>query len=99
MPQSNHMKSLSLFLFLASLASAQFADGITTTVNRSISLTADEAAFSVDVRAGLDTTQQQVTQIFLDAGIANISVTGIALGQSYDYSKSPPAAQTELFYQ
>ena len=63
------MKPLSLFLFLASLGSAQFADGITTTVSRSINLTADEAAFSVVAGAPLDTSQQQVTQIFLDAGI------------------------------
>ena len=93
------MKPISLFLFLACIAWGQFTDGIATSVNRSISLTADEAAFSVVAGASLDTTQQQVTQIFLDAGIANLSVTGTALGQSFDYSKNPPSTQTEMLYQ
>jgi Protein of unknown function (DUF541) len=99
MQQSNHMKPISLLLFLACMAWGQGTDGISTSVNRSISLTADEAAFSVVAAAGLETTQQQVTQIFLDAGIANLSVTGTALGQSYDYSKNPPSTQTGLLYQ
>ena len=81
------------------MAWGQGTDGIATSVNRSISLTADEAAFSVVAGAGMDTTQQQVTQIFLDAGIANLSVTGTALGQSFDYSKNPPATQTQMLYQ
>ena len=93
------MKSIGLLLFLPCIASAQYTDGITTTVNRSISLTADEAAFSVVAGAGLDTTHQQVTQIFLDAGIANLSLTGTALGQSYDYSRNPPSTQTGILYQ
>ena len=93
------MKPISLILFLACIASGQGTDGIATSVNRSITLTADEAAFSVVAGVGLDTSQQQVTQIFLDAGMANLSLTGTGLGQSYDYSKNPPATQTQLLYQ
>lgn len=93
------MKPISLLLFIACIGWGQFTDGIATSVNRSITLTADEATFSVVAGVGLDTTQQQVTQIFLDAGIANLSLTGTSLGQNYDYSKNPPSTQTLLLYQ
>jgi hypothetical protein len=93
------MRLICLFLFLTCSAYGQFTDGIATSVNRSITLTADEAAFAVIAGAGLDTTAQQVTQIFLDAGITNLSATGAGLGQTFDYTRNPPPMQTAVFYQ
>jgi hypothetical protein len=62
-------------------------------------LTADQADFSIVAGAGLDTTQQQIVQIFRDAGISNLSLYGTSLGQSYGYSTNPPSVQTQILYQ
>ena len=44
-------------------------------------------------------TQQQITQILLDAGVSNVSLSGTSLNQNYDYSTSPPTIQTLVVYQ
>jgi uncharacterized protein YggE len=93
------MRLASLFLFLAVLASAQVTDGVATSVTRTVTLTADEADFGIVAAAGLDTTQQQIAQIFLDAGISGLSLSGTSLGQSYDYSTNPASSQTQVLYQ
>jgi len=93
------MRLIGLFFVSAFIASAQFADGIATSVNRTVTLTPDEADFAVVAAAGLDVTPQQVTQVFLDAGIASLSLTGTALVQAYDYSTNPPATRTQVLYQ
>jgi uncharacterized protein YggE len=72
---------------------------VATSVTRTVTLTADEADFSVIAGAGLDTTQQQIAQIFVDAGVASLSLAGTALSQSYDYSTNPPTTQTQVLYQ
>jgi hypothetical protein len=59
----------------------------------------------VGVSTTLDTTQDQVTQIFHDAGIQNLTVTGVAAGFNgatiYDPSTgvSQPIGASQLFYQ
>jgi uncharacterized protein YggE len=88
---------LSLFAFTA--CAQLTADGVATSVSRTVTLTADEADFSIVAAAGLDTTQQQIAQIFLDAGITGLSLSGTSLGQSYDYSTNPPSSQTQVLYQ
>ena len=93
------MRLVGLFLLFAFTAFAQFTEGVATSVSRTVTLTADEADFSVIAGAGLDTTQQQVTQVFLDAGISGLSLAGTSLGQSYDYSTNPPDIQTQVLYQ
>jgi uncharacterized protein YggE len=94
------MRLLSLLSLFAFTACAQLtADGVATSVTRTVTLTADEADFSIVAAAGLDTTQQQVTQILLDAGITGLSLSGTSLGQSYDYSTNPPSSQTQVLYQ
>jgi hypothetical protein len=94
------MRLSSLLSLFAFTACAQLtADGVSTSVTRTVTLTADEADFSVVAAAGLDATQQQVAQIFLDAGITGLSLSGTSLGQSYDYSTNPASAQTQVFYQ
>ena len=93
------MRLVSLFWLSAFIASAQVADGIATSVNRTVTLTADEADFSVVAGASLDTTQQQITQVLLDAGFTGVSLSGTTLGQNYDYSSNPANAQTQVLYQ
>src|SRR5437763_3555689 len=93
------MRLTALFLLLVFTAFAQFNDGITTSVTRTVTLTADQADFSIVAGATLDTTQQQIAQIFRDAGISNLSLYGTSLGQSYGYSTNPPTVQTQILYQ
>ena len=93
------MRLVTLFLLSAATAFAQFADGVATSVSRTVTLTADQADFSIVASAGLDATQQQIAQIFLDAGVSNLSLSGTALGQNYDYSTNPPTTQTQAYYQ
>ena len=75
------MRLFSLFLLFAFTACAQFTDGVATSVTRTVTLTADEADFGIVAAAGLDATQQQIAQIFLDAGISGLSLSGTSLGQ------------------
>jgi uncharacterized protein YggE len=94
------MRLVSLLLFSALIAFAQLsADGVATSVTRIVTLTADEADFSIVAGVGLDTTQQQVTQIFLDAGVSGLSLSGTSLSQNYDYSTNPASTQTQVAYQ
>ncbi|MCU1236261.1 MAG: hypothetical protein JWP63_4228 [Candidatus Solibacter sp.] len=93
------MRLATLLLGFASATFAQLSDGVATSVSRTVTLTADTADFSVIAGAAIDTTQQQITQIFLDAGISSLSLFGTALSQNYDYSTNPPATQTQVLYQ
>jgi uncharacterized protein YggE len=93
------MRLVALFLLSAVASFAQITDGVATSVTRTVTLTADEADFSIIAGASLDTTQQQIAQIFLDAGIANLSNSGTALSPNYDYSTNPPNIQTQVLYQ
>jgi len=94
------MRLLSLLFLSAFLAFAQLSvDGVATSVTRTVTLTADEADFSIVTGAALGTSQQQITQVFLDAGLSNLSLSGTSLGQNYDYSSNPPAIQTLVVYQ
>jgi len=94
------MRLLSLFLFLPVVSHAQVgADGIATSVTRTVTLTADEADFSVVAGAGLDTSQDQIIQTLSDAGISGLTLAGTSLGQSFDYSTNPPIALTQVLYQ
>ena len=93
------MRLVTLFLLSAFTAFAQLTDGVATSVTRTVTLTADEADFSIVAGAALGTTQQQVAQIFLDAGVSSLSNSGTALSQNYDYSTNPPNTQTLVLYQ
>ena len=95
------MRLLSLFLLFGRTHRFRpvSADGVATSVTRTVTLTADEADFSIVAGAALDTTQQQITQIFLDAGISGLTLSGTSLGQNYDYSTNPPTTQTQVVYQ
>jgi len=66
------MRLGTLFLLFAFAAFAQLTDGVATSVTRTVTLTADEADFSIVAGAALGTTQQQVAQIFLDAGVSGL---------------------------
>ncbi len=92
------MRLATLFL-LSFPAFAQLTDGLATSVSRTVTLTADEADFSIIAGGALDTTQQQISQIFLDAGISGLSLSGTSLSQTYDYSTNPPTSQTVVLYQ
>ncbi|HEV3198831.1 MAG TPA: SIMPL domain-containing protein [Bryobacteraceae bacterium] len=96
------MRYLALILLCAFAASAQVADGITTTVNRTVTVTPDEGDFVVVVSTSLDTTQDQVTQSFHDAGIQNLTMTGVAAGLSvpvYQPVNGTTPNPSQLFYQ
>jgi len=75
------MKRLFLFTAFACTASAQTFDGISAPVSRTVTLTADEAAFSVSVAATLDSTEQQVKQALQNAGLPNPTVVATGLGE------------------
>jgi uncharacterized protein YggE len=93
------MRLVSLLLLSACAAFAQLTDGVATSVTRTVTLTADEADFTIVAGATLDTSQQQVAQIFLDAGISGLSNSGTSLSQNYDYSTNPYTVQTLVVYQ
>jgi hypothetical protein len=93
------MRLGTLLLLSTAAAFAQTTDGgVATSVSRTITVTADEADFSIAAGAALDTTQQQIAQIFLDAGVSGLTHAGTSLGQSYDYSTSPATVQTQVQY-
>ena len=93
------MRLVSLLLLSAFAAFAQLTDGVATSVTRTVTLTADSADFSILAGASLDISQQQVAQIFLDAGVSGLTYAGTSLSQSYDYSTSPYTVQTLIVYQ
>lgn len=91
------MKTIFLLLLtvLACVATAQTLDGINAPVSRTVTLTADEAAFSITVAATLDSTQQQVKQALQAAGLPNPTVVATGLGQ--DNSTYPLGAAQMLY--
>jgi uncharacterized protein YggE len=93
------MRLATLFLLSAFISFAQLTDGVATSVTRTVTLTADQADFTIVAGASLGTTQQQIAQIFLDAGVSNLANAGTALSQNYDYSTNPPTIQTLVLYQ
>ena len=76
------MKSLLLLAALTCVATAQTFDGINAPASRTVTLTADEATFTITVAAGLDATQQQVKQALQNAGLPNPTVVATGLGQA-----------------
>ena len=93
------MRLATLLIFSALAAFAQLTDGVATSVTRTVTLTADEADFTIVAGASLDTTQQQIAQIFVDAGITGLTNSGTSLSQNYDYSTNPYTVQTLVAYQ
>jgi uncharacterized protein YggE len=93
------MRLVSLLLLSALAAFAQLTDGVATSVTRTVTLTADEADFTIVAGASLDTTQQQIAQVFVDAGITGLTNSGTSLSQNYDYSTNPYTVQTLVVYQ
>jgi uncharacterized protein YggE len=93
------MRLATLLIFSALAAFAQLTDGVATSVTRTVTLTADEADFTIVAGASLDTTQQQIAQIFVDAGITGLTNSGTSLSQNYDYSTNPYTVQTLVVYQ
>jgi hypothetical protein len=90
------MKPLLLLLIvLSSVITAQTADGINAPASRTITLAADEAAFTISVAATLDSTQAQVKQALQSAGLPNPTVVATGLGQ--DTSSYPPGAVQILY--
>jgi len=70
-----------LFIVLSCVATAQTSEGISAPASRTVTLTADEAAFTIIVAASLDSTQQQVKQALQNAGLPNPTVVATGLGQ------------------
>jgi hypothetical protein len=71
-----------LFIVLSCVATAQTLEGISAPASRTVTLTADEAAFTITVAATLDSTQQQVKQALQNAGLPNPTVVATGLGQA-----------------
>lgn len=92
------MRLIGLFILFSVAAGAQLAsDGIVSSVTRTVNITPDQSDFTVVASATMDSTQQQVTQIFTDAGFPSPAVVGVAAGQnSYSY---PPVPDSQIFYQ
>ena len=90
------MKPLFLLsIVLSSLTTAQTLDGINAPASRTVTLTADEAAFAISVAATLDSTQAQVKQALQNAGLPNPTVVATGLGQ--DSSTYPPGGAQILY--
>jgi uncharacterized protein YggE len=87
------MRLFSLIFLLGVSAFAQSTEGLSVSVNRTLTLTADEAVFTVLAATALDVTAGQVLEILQTAGLQNLSVSGTGLGQTYSYP-DPSAAQT-----
>jgi hypothetical protein len=86
------MKHLFLFLIpvFSCVATAQTFEGISAPASRTVTLAADEAAFTLTVAASLDSTQQQVKQALQDAGLPNPTVVATGLGQNTSQYFSGP---------
>src|ERR1035438_1069326 len=80
---------------LSWVAAAQTFDGINAPVSRTVTLPADEAAFTIAAAANLDSTAQQVKQSLQSAGLPNPTVVAIGLGQ--DTSIYPPGPAQVLY--
>src|ERR1017187_7146865 len=93
------MRLATLLIFSALAAFAQLTDGVSTSVTRTVTLTADEADFTIVAGASLDTSQQQIAQVFVDAGMTGLTNSGTSLSQNYDYSTNPYTVQTLVVYQ
>jgi hypothetical protein len=72
---------LLLFIVLSSVTTAQALEGINAPASRTVTLTADEATFTIAVAATLDSTQAQVKQALQNAGLPNPTVVATGLGQ------------------
>jgi uncharacterized protein YggE len=86
---------LLLLIVLCSVGTAQTLDGINAPASRTVTLTADEAAFTISVAATLDSTQAQVKQALQNAGLPNPTVVATGLGQ--DSSTYPPGGAQILY--
>jgi uncharacterized protein YggE len=93
------MRLATLLICFALAAFAQLTDGVATSVTRTVTLTADEADFTIIAGASLDTTQQQMAQVFVDAGVTGLTNSGTSISQNYDYSTNPYTVQTLVVYQ
>jgi uncharacterized protein YggE len=90
------MRLITLICALACAAAAQVVDGVNVSISRIVTVPADQAEFTALVTVTLDTTQQQVVQIFQDAGVANPVVVGVAAGANpypYPYPTEPVSSQ------
>lgn len=90
------MRTFGLVLLLSGAALAQYNDGVSVSVSRTVTLAADEAAFTVLASTGLDGTAEQVLQVLQTAGLQNLSISGTGLGQTYSY---PEASGVLTLYQ
>jgi len=87
------MKLLTLPLLFAAVCAAQVADGLVTSVTRTVNITPDQAEFLVVATAGLDATQGDVTEALRKVGIQNLTVVGVAAGPNNSAYPPPPASQ------
>ena len=87
--------SFVLFTVLSCVATAQTLDGINAPASRTVTIPADEAAFTIVAAGSLDSTPQQVKEALQNAGLPNPTVVAIGLGQ--DSSRYPPGA-AQVFY-
>jgi hypothetical protein len=84
-----------LFIVLSFVSTAQTPDGISAPASRAVTLTPDEATFTITVGATLDSTQSQVKQALQGAGLPNPTVVATGLGQ--DNSTYPPGPAQILY--
>jgi len=87
--------SLVLFAVLSGAAIGQTLDGINAPASRTVTIPADEAAFTILAAGSLDSTPQQVKQALQNAGLPNPTVVAVGLGQ--DSSRYPPGPAQMLY--
>ena len=88
--------SFVLFTVLSCVATAQTLDGINAPVSRTVTIPADEAAFTIIAAGSLDSTPQQVKQALQNAGLPNPTVVAIGFGPGLLEVPTQPRANALL---
>jgi uncharacterized protein YggE len=85
------MKCSSVILLWSSAVLAQVPDGIAVAPSRTVNLVPDQAVFSANVAAASDASQDQVLEVFRNAGAANPVIVYSNGTSNYAVSFTTPA--------
>src|SRR5215471_1828021 len=74
------------------------AERCRVTVNRSVNIVPDQAPFAIDVTAAPGASQEQLLQVFRDAGAGSVSIPYASpIAPSYSVSAAVPAEAMAKF--
>jgi hypothetical protein len=91
------MRCAGVILLWSSAVLAQVPNGIGVAPSRTVNLTPDQAEFSAYVTAAADASQDQVLEVFRNAGVTNAAVVDGSQTSSYIVSfTTPPEAMRQM---